>query len=80
MKYYKDIPTSEFYKIEDKCCNLFTTVQSYGDQYYDTYRCGVKTNDDAEKYIGLEKLKNDLLEIEVYAKQQLNDFIKAFII
>ena len=39
---------------------------------------GVKTNDDAEKYIGLEKLKNDLLEIEVYAKQQLNDFIKAF--
>ena len=46
MKYYKDIPTSEFYKIEDKCCNLFTTVQSYGDQYYDTYRCGVKTNDD----------------------------------
>lgn len=46
MKYYKDIPTSEFYKIEDKCCNLFTTVQSYNDQYYDMYRCGVKTNDD----------------------------------
>ena len=39
---------------------------------------GVKTNDDAEKYVGLEKLKNDLLEIEVYAKQQLNDSIKSF--
>ena len=39
---------------------------------------GVKSNEDAEKYIGLEKLKNDLLEIEVYEKQQLIDFIKAF--
>jgi len=39
---------------------------------------GVKSNEDAEKYIGLEKLKNDLLEIEVYEKQQLIDFLKAF--
>ena len=39
---------------------------------------GVKSNEDAENYIGLEKLKNDLLEIEVYEKQQLIDFIKAF--
>ena len=39
---------------------------------------GVKTNDDTEKYVGLEKLKNDLLEIEVYEKQQLNDSIKSF--
>lgn len=46
MKYFKDIPSSEFYKVEDKCCNLFTTVQSYKDQYYDVYRCGVKTNTD----------------------------------
>lgn len=38
----------------------------------------IKINEDAEKFIGLEKLKNDLLEIEVYAKQQLNDSIKAF--
>ena len=40
---------------------------------------GVKLNEDAEKYIVLEKkLKNDLLEIDVYEKQQLIDFHKAF--
>ena len=36
-------------------------------------------NEDAEKYIVFEKkLKNDLLEIDVYEKQQLIDFLKAF--
>ena len=38
----------------------------------------VKNVEDSEKYVGLEKLKNDLLEIEVYEKQQLIDFLKVF--
>ena len=38
----------------------------------------VKNVEDAEKYVGLEKLKNELLEIEVYEKQQLIDFLKSF--
>lgn len=46
MARYKDIPTTDFYKIEDKCYNLFTTAQTYNSQYYDLYRYGVKTNDD----------------------------------
>ncbi len=33
---------------------------------------------DSDKYIGLEKLKNDSLEIEVYEKKQLIDFLKTF--
>lgn len=46
MTKYKDVPTTDFYKIEDKCYNLFTTAQTYNSQYYDLYRYGVKTNDD----------------------------------
>ncbi len=34
----------------------------------------VKNLEDSEKYFGLEKLKNHLLEIEVYEKKQLIDF------
>ncbi len=46
MARYKDIPTTDFYKVEDKCYNLFTTAQTYNSQYYDLYRYGVKTNND----------------------------------
>jgi hypothetical protein len=46
MKFFKDMPAQDLYKVEDKCFNMFTTVQSYKDQYYDTYFSGVKTNDD----------------------------------
>jgi Leucine-rich repeat (LRR) protein len=38
----------------------------------------IKSTEDGERYIGLDKLKNDLLEIEVYAKTQLIDAIKNF--
>lgn len=38
----------------------------------------VKSPSDAEKYIHLDKLKNDLLEIEVHAKSELIEFIKNF--
>lgn len=38
----------------------------------------VKSPEEAEKYIELEKLKKDLLEIEIYEKQKLQDFIKEF--
>ncbi len=46
VKYFKDMPTTDFYKVENKCYNLFSTVQSYQEQFYDMYRYGVKTNDD----------------------------------
>ena len=38
----------------------------------------IKTQDSAVKYVGLEKLKNDLLEIEIWEKQKLTEFIKIF--
>lgn len=38
----------------------------------------VKTPEDSEKYVGLIKLKNDLLEIEIYAKQEFTLAIAAF--
>ena len=38
----------------------------------------IKLPDDAVSYVGLKKLKDDLLEIEIYEKEQLNIFIKNF--
>ena len=38
----------------------------------------IKTIYEASNNVGLEKLKNDLLEIEIYEKEQLNLFIKEF--
>lgn len=38
----------------------------------------VKSPADAEKYVHLDKLKNELLEIEVHAKSELIEFIKNF--
>lgn len=46
MSKFKDIPTTDFYKIEDKCYSLFTPAQTYDGEFYDIYRMGVKTNDD----------------------------------
>ena len=38
----------------------------------------IKTQDEAATYVGLQKLKDDLLEIEIYEKEQLSNFIKGF--
>ncbi len=38
----------------------------------------VKNLEDSEKYFGLEKLKNHLLEIEIYEKKTINRFLKTF--
>mgnify|MGYP006934502663 FL=1 len=46
MKFYKDIPTTEFYKIEDRCYDIFNTLQTLDKQFYDVYNYGVKTNND----------------------------------
>ena len=46
MTKFKSVPSSEMYKVNDDCFNMFTTVQSYKSQYYDMYNYGVKTNDD----------------------------------
>jgi len=38
----------------------------------------IKTQDEGATYVGLQKLKDDLLEIEIYEKEQLTAFIKGF--
>ena len=38
----------------------------------------VKIQDDSVKYVGLETLKNNLIEIEIWEKQKLTKFLKAF--
>jgi hypothetical protein len=38
----------------------------------------IKTQDEGANHVGLGKLKDDLLEIEVYEKEQLTNFIKGF--
>lgn len=72
MKFFKDVPTTDLYMIEDKCCNIFTTTQTFDNQYYDTYRYGVKTNDD--------KLysENFALLAPLCVKRVLPDFFLVF--
>ena len=35
MTRYKNIPSTDFYKVEDRCYTLFTPAQTYKDEYYD---------------------------------------------
>lgn len=46
MSKFKNVPVTDFYKVEDKCYSLFTPAQTYSGEYYDMYRMGAKTNDD----------------------------------
>ena len=46
MNSFRKMSVDDFYKVEDNCYNLFTTVNDYKLQYYDTYNSGVRTNDD----------------------------------
>lgn len=46
MNTFKDLPSTELYKIADSCYSMFTPAQTYKEQYYDTYNYGVSTNTD----------------------------------
>ena len=46
MSKMSSIPSTDFYKIEDSCYNLFSLANNLGEQYYDTYNSGVRTNND----------------------------------
>lgn len=46
MNAFRKMSVDDFYKVEDNCYNLFTTVNDYKLQYYDTYNSGVRTNND----------------------------------
>ena len=46
MTKFRSVPSSELYKVNTDCFNIFTTVQNYSMQFYDTYNYGVKTNND----------------------------------
>lgn len=43
---FRKMSTDDFYKVEDKCFNLFTAVNDYKMQHYTVYNSGVRTNDD----------------------------------
>ena len=46
VMHFRKMSTKDFYKVEDKCFNLFTAVNDYKMQYYTTYNSGVRTNED----------------------------------
>ena len=46
LMHFRKMSTDDFYKVEDNCFNLFTTVNDYKMQYYTMYNSGVKTNND----------------------------------
>ena len=46
MTRFKDLPTTEFYKIPDRCYSLFTPAQTHKNEYFDVYNSGVSTNSD----------------------------------
>lgn len=60
MSFMKSVPSTDFYRVEQKCYTMFSTTQSYESQYYDTYNYGVRTNGDrlyAENFSYLAPLK-----------------------
>lgn len=46
LMHFRKMSTDDFYKVEDKCFNLFTAVNDYKMQHYTVYNSGVRTNDD----------------------------------
>ena len=72
MAKFRSVPSTDLYKVNSDCFNMFTTVQTYSSQYYDVYNYGVKTN-------------NDLLYSENFAflaplciRQEVPDFFLIF--
>ena len=72
MTRYKNIPSTDFYKVEDRCYTLFTPAQTYKDEYYDLYRMGAKTNTD-EMYS-----ENYSIFAPICLKEQYPDFFVVF--
>ena len=46
MSKMSSLSSDDFYKVEDTCYSIFALANSLGDQYYDKYNSGVRTNDD----------------------------------
>lgn len=46
MTHYNSVPSTDLYKVEDSCYDIFSLSNSLGDEYYDKYNYGVRTNSD----------------------------------
>ena len=46
MTKYNSVPSTDFYKIEDSCYDIFTFSDTLSGEYYDKYNYGVRTNTD----------------------------------
>lgn len=46
MTKYNSVPSTDFYKIEDSCYDIFTFSDTLNGEYYDKYNYGVRTNTD----------------------------------
>ena len=46
MSKFKGMPSDDLYKIEESCYKLFSTANNLGEEYYDKYNYGVRTNSD----------------------------------
>lgn len=46
MTKFNKMPSDDLYKVEDRCYDIFSTVNDYKNQYYDIYDGGVRTNSD----------------------------------
>lgn len=46
LMHFRKMSADDFYKVENKCFNLFTTVNDYKMQHYTIYNSGVRTNND----------------------------------
>ena len=46
MTRYNSVPSTDFYKIEDSCYDIFTFSDTLSGEYYDKYNYGVRTNTD----------------------------------
>ena len=66
------LSSDDFYKIEDSCYSLFSSVNNVGDEYYDIYNYGVRTNND--------KLYNENFSLlaPICIKRKLPDFFVIF--
>jgi hypothetical protein len=72
MSKFKDMPLTDFYKIPDKCYTLYTTAQTYENEYFDVYNSSVSTNSD-ELYS-----ENFALLAPLCVKRIMPDFFLVF--
>lgn len=46
MSKMSSLSSDDFYKVEESCYSIFSLANNLGDQYYDKYNSGARTNDD----------------------------------